>query len=146
MISDFAGVVKAEVEFTALDGNTYKLSPLTLREIGNFCIWVQFREYEIAKQIVSDKDHLKEIYEKCRLNPISFDSMGFLEAFGTPEGAVKLFYLSLKIAHPSIKEFDLSKLIALEEIVKITDKVYDISGLVSSEDKTENLGELNQGQ
>jgi len=147
MISDFVGMVKSEYEFEGLDGKTYKIAPLGLREIGTFCIWTQYREYEIAKQVGVEKDHLKEIYDRCRQNPISFDSLTFLSSVATPEGAVKLFYLSLKLNHPALKESDISKLITLEEIIQITDKVYEISGLIKDKDEVEdNSDEMGESQ
>lgn len=141
MISDFAGIVKSEYEFEGLDGQQYKVAPLGLREIGQFCIWIQFRDYEIAKQIGVPKEELKEIYEECKKKKVSFDSLEFLSGAATPEGTHKLLYFSLKLNHPKLLESDISKIVSLESMKEITDKVYAVSGLLPDEGEQEDLGE-----
>ena len=142
MISDFSGIVKSEFEFQGIDGNTYKIAPLGLREIGQFCVWIQFKDYEIGKQLGLDKEHLREIYEECKKKPISFDSMDFLSGAALPEGTNKLLYYSLKLNHPKLLESDISKIVSLDTIKEISDMVYNVSGLGITEDQKDELGEL----
>ena len=136
---ELAQLVASEDEFTGIDGNNYRLAPLGLKEIGEFCIWIQFRDYEIGKRIGLPKDELTEVYKQCKETAIKFEQKEFLAAILTAEGLHRLIWYSMKLANPEIQESHVSKVISTANINEISDKVFKCSGLLGSNE--ESVGE-----
>jgi hypothetical protein len=143
MFSEFAALSKPEIPFEGADGKDYILSPLGFKEIAEFCIWLQFKEYTQAKQFGLDKDKLQEIYDKCKNDPISFEDQRVTDAIILPDGISKILYYSLRIKHPEIKETELSRIINIDMNAEIEQALALSFGLVKKKDEGEEdtLGE-----
>lgn len=140
MLSDFVKLAVSSVEIKGANGEIYRLSPIGFREMAEFCIWKQFQNYETAKLAGVDKDTLKEIYQECTKAPVSFEQIDTIKSMTTPGGIAKLLYLSLRIAHPDVKERDVSKIINLADMQgDLADKLFAISGIDRKE--TQESGE-----
>lgn len=138
MFSEFAALCKPEIPFEGADGKEYTLSPLGFKEIAEFCIWFQFKEYNQAKQLGVDKDKLNEIYEKCKNDPVSFEEERVLKAVIFPDGISKVLYYSLRIKHPNLKEADVSKIINMDMTAIIEQALCQTFGLVSTKKEEDN--------
>lgn len=100
-----AKIVASSVEFT-LGDVTYRISPLSDRDYGEFENWVQDQFLDVAKRNLeglaqADRDALlKAAYETAsRLTVTSPES---LKLMSTVNGAAYLLYLSLRRDHPDV--------------------------------------------
>ena len=143
-MAELSEIVASENEFTGLDKKVYKLAPLGLKEIGELCVWIQYKEYEAAKLIGLDKDHLYEVYKECKSLPIKFEDQTFLSGILTASGLHKLIWYSMKLANPEVAEGFVSTVVATKNINEISDKVLRCSGLIGDEKDVK--GESQTGQ
>lgn len=126
------------------DGKKYEVPTLGFKQLGEYCLWYQYKEYSDAKKIgVTDQGHLKEIYERCRLKPYSFDSLEILQSMVSIEGIRKLTYLAIRQNDKSFEESSLDTIINLVNCNDIVRTVMSQTGLtpVTKEDEEETLGE-----
>lgn len=140
MFSEFAALCKPEIKINGADGREYILSPLGFKEIAEFCIWLQFKDYHQAKKNDLDKEALKEIYNQCKEHPVAFEDPIVLHEVMQPEGISKVFYYSLRIKHPELKEGDISKIINIDMYSEIQHLMAQTFGLVEAK-KENSLGE-----
>ena len=162
MLSALMGAdVKIEYE-----GKNYTLGALTLKDVAQFVLDYQFRDYEIAKQRtkglspeLADKI-VHEEYIKCRDKRwVKIDTNGATEftkffSWETPEvqlfskteeGLALQLYYSLKINHPEVTQELAAKIVGLKRINEIFEKIMMAQGL-AVEDKEVTLGEQNPNQ
>lgn len=100
-----ANVTAASVEFVVGD-ITYRISPLSDRDFGEFENWVQDRFLDVAKRnleglVQADRDALlKAAYETS--SRLTITSPEALKLMSTVDGAAYLLYLSLRRDHPDV--------------------------------------------
>lgn len=117
----------------------YKLSLLRFKEIGEYCFWLQYKDYEDGKRLFLDKDHLREIYEQCRKEPVNFGTKKCIDSFMHLENQLKIIELSLKREHPDITLDFLKDSIQLNELGDLSSRLSEVLGLGES-DEEESLG------
>jgi len=89
------------------DGTEYELSPLRLKDIAEFCVWAKTQIVTQARETIAalGDDAPEEIkrtvwldaVEQCK-HPFSSD------ASSSPDGILKLCYLSLRIKQPGMTQ------------------------------------------
>ena len=98
-----------------LGGTKYRVSPLQDKDFGAFERWVQQRFLEVTKQnlegLTEDQAtrQLDRAFERAGL--ITFVSPEASALMASVEGAVFLFWLSVRHEHPDVTESQLTKLL-----------------------------------
>jgi len=146
----------------------YKLGALTLKEIAQFVLDYQFRDYEIAKERVKGlslelaNKIINEEYVRCRDKRwIELDDNGAIiftkflswetpevRAFAnTEEGVALQLYYSLKVNHPEITRDFAIKIVNVKSLNEIFNKIMLAQGLLQEDlNKEPNLGEQKPNQ
>ena len=126
----FVSYVGPDAEIDAPNGKKYMMSPLSFKELGEFCVWVKFLDYEEAKQIGLDSDELAKAYDKCKKTKTpSISDEVVLEEFRSFRGIAKQLYLSLRINHPDITFAVISKIINMKNMTEISTIIDIINGV-----------------
>lgn len=141
----FLDTTKANYEFEGKDGKKYFLSPLTLKDLGNFASWVKFRDYREALQADLPKSALDTILNRCltlkdvvEINgekiekDFDFTSVPVRNALSSAAGLEKLLCVSLAKKHG---EINLDTVLPVGEFSTLSRILLTISGLLSAEEK-----------
>ena len=145
-MSNFTQSLSPDYEITGLDGTIWKLSPITFKQFGEYCLWWQFKEYSDAKKIgINDKDLLKEIYNLCKNKQVDFGSLEVFRSMTTPEGISKLTLLALKKNYPNVTEEQVGDILNPLNFDEVGEQILRQTGLLpdteNTEDKKEESGE-----
>jgi len=123
-----------------LNGNTMTLSPLTLGDLVQFKVWVQWKPYEdfrSQKQRFDPRDFAEELAKlrgECARKRLVEGSGEVVEAQQSYSGIVKMLQLSLLKQHPGITEAELETL-TIGQLYDISDQLQILSGLVDEEEE-----------
>ena len=98
-----------------LGGTTYRVSPLQDKDFGVFERWVQQRFLDVVKQNLEGltEDQATRQLDRAfeRAGSITFISPEASALMASVEGAVFLFWLSVRHEHPDVTESQLTKLL-----------------------------------
>lgn len=116
-----------------LEGQVYRLAPLTLGDLGEFQQWVEMSPYrEIAAVMAAIGDDptsrqflLERALEESRKLRASMDAeIG--KWFATPSGIAHLLWLSLRVHQPHLSATDVGRLVSwgnMDAIKPLLDRV-----------------------
>lgn len=157
-----AALMGADVKIKYED-KEYILGQLTLKEISQFVLDYQFRDYEIAKERTKGlspevaESIIREEYARCRDKRwVEYDNNGAIiftkflswetpevQAFTKAEEGLALqLYYSLRVNHPEVTKDLAAKIVDLKGLNEIFQKVMLAHGLVAEDlNKEPDLGE-----
>lgn len=135
-MSDLPQVMASPIEMT-LNGKKYKLSPLSLGDMADFEAWVISQRIEAVLNYAGPltpterAQVISEIYNNSNQVVIS-------QEMGTMKGMLHLFWCSMKKHQPEITKEDVSNLVSLDNLDKMSALIDVISyPEVESEDGEE---------
>lgn len=119
-----------------LGGDTYKLSPLTHSDLGEFERWCQDRLIEVAKRAgegMAAADRQALLADAVsRASAISLTSPEASRLMSSMDGIVRLMHLSLRHHHPDIELEQVHEMLsdprALDEAMASFDAINDLAG------------------
>lgn len=115
-----------------LDGTTYRVSPLRDKDFGAFERWVQQRFLDVTKQNLEGltEDQATRQLDRAfeRAGSITFVSPEASALMASVEGAVFLFWLSVRQEHPDVTESQLTALLTNPaNLDAVMDVVHDVN-------------------
>src|SRR5688572_29258357 len=113
-MSDFAQLAGGALSFD-VDKKKYFLPNLGMKQWAEFCQWVAFIPYRIAKREAAPEDILRETWKECTKQSFSPSSIEVLRHLATTDGFFKAFELSLRRGNPGITDEEIDKLITFDE-------------------------------
>jgi hypothetical protein len=129
---------KASFDF---DGQTYTMSPITISDLKELEYYLRGLPLQIIQPQLAFMDPetrkyvLDRAYEDVQKSPIRIANDEFNAAIQTPDGALHLFYLALRHAHPHISKNVCGEMLQSSQREVITQKLLEVSGLGDGEKK-----------
>ncbi len=129
---------KASFDF---NGQTYTMSPITISDLKELEYYLRGLPLQIIQPQLSFMDAesrkhvLDRAYEDVQKSPIRIANDEFNAALQTPEGALHLFFLALRHAHPNINKNMCSEMLQSSQREIITQKLLEVSGMGDGEKK-----------
>jgi hypothetical protein len=142
--------MKSDIEIS-FENKTYKLGPLTFKDLAEYVLWYQYKELEDALIITKDLPDelrlsiLKETHERCRTKRwilkdentgdivketfLSWETPEVQQSTETPDGIAQQCYLSLRVNHPDITKELAWRICQPKVINEILDKILQAQGL-----------------
>jgi len=114
MSNNLPHAVAADRDVVFADGNTYHLSPLTLRDWGEIDVWLEDYVKRRAERVYRDApadvkaEGIRTAY--ARANRVSFANVDGVGLLTTPEGTARVLWHALRRAHPSLTPEDVKEL------------------------------------
>lgn len=117
----------------------FKLSPLGMKQWGQYCLWFKFKAYKEAKLIGVDEKHLREIFATCNVLNYQLDSPEIRTSLSDPTCLVYFLYLAATVNDPRINEHEFCSLINHNSLSDILDPLLGLMGLGGNETEEKNL-------
>ena len=139
-MSELSGLA-ATATTVVVDGRSYVISPLGLRELAEFESWLEMLPIEQVKkqfdglQPEERRLLLEKAYEDSRPGKVSISSEAATGMMGSVRGFSYLLWLSLRKAHPGIAQDEAAGLLRMDNIDELKNALYRVSG-ISDENPT----------
>jgi hypothetical protein len=127
-------------------GEMYRFNALNFKQISEYALWYQYKDYTDAKKIgITDKELLRDIYNSCRNKPYTYESPELIHSMLTPEGLQKIIYIGIRDNHPGFKEEQVGDIIDVMNLEDIALDVMRQTGYSSSSPESDS-GENKEGE
>lgn len=110
-------------------GLKYRFSALNFKEISEYCLWYQYKDYTDAKKIgIDDKELLRDIYKTCRSKSYSYEDNELIKSMLTPDGMRKILYIGIRRNHPEVTEAIIDGIVNVVNIEDVAVQVMEQAG------------------
>jgi hypothetical protein len=118
-----------------IDNKAYTVSPVTLGDLRQFRIWVQYLDwinFQDLKGTMPDEafhEESRRIREECTRKHLNEGALEVSDLLDQVQGVCKLVELSLRHKHPDTTYQHVCNLLQKKESVALVEKVLILSGL-----------------
>lgn len=138
MMTTLAQATAAPHLVTLKDGKEYVVSPLKDRDLGMLEQWAQDEFVALVKRNCKEdmsEDDRRYHIERAMITAsrMSIDDLSVIEKLATPEGAVLMLWLAIRVNHPDMTREQLSEL--CDDPKQLEDMAQKIIGKAETEAK-----------